>query len=756
MKKLGVFIKSVAVVAPMIVFADVSTGWKTPLATGTYQWESAENWVEGVPNGIFSADLIGSGKTAPTVTFSADTTLPTGLSLLYQNAEQTLTFRGEGGDRMLTVGGPLDISPTVGTKGGIVFGSATANQNLNLNLNGDRTLTLGSAMGPTFYGTISGGALTVTGPDTINGILTLAGNGSIASNVFFTTGHGLSISEKGLAVPGCERAKGVRLESGYLVYEGTKTGTNATKDSLGRLILAPGQKGGGLVRFLNWGDSTYNGAHLKIGEIVREQETMLDIHSVNGILGKDVIGSKGVVSVTADKGVTALGPGGAGTPQVPVVPWARGSIPTKDQLAGDTWVTHLITYEADRGFRFLDAATEYDTYAEAYTGPVREPNGNVRVTGENVVFTGNNTVNSLSTLTSSAVTITADDGTMKILSGVLDLSVGNNATVTGNFDFGEQTAYITHCSGKSGNLHGTITARDVVFGSQALRSATTGSQLGVDATGNISGDVYVNGGLSIGTDKFLPHGDKKGRTIVNGTLRLFTTQVTLNGLSGSGRITYGQSYAANLTFGDNDADGEFTGTVERTGGTLRLTKTGKGAQYFGNTVTINSELNVQGGTASFDGNVAASDVRVSSAATLAGSGAFEALVTLEDGVKLKAGSLKSDDDQVMNLNGGLTLKGAATLDLVAKDKLTVGGVAVKGALTIPEDKVVTVNVLLAKDAKGNAVKLKGPAQHVVFAAESPLTLANFKRGTNCGPLTLSQDGTQLLMAVQNGFAVIVK
>ncbi|MGN0877815.1 MAG: hypothetical protein ACI4TC_11145, partial [Kiritimatiellia bacterium] len=155
------------------------------------------------------------------------------------------------------------------------------------------------------------------------------------------------------------------------------------------------------------------------------------------------------------------------------------------------------------------------------------------------------------------------------------------------------------------------------------------------------------------------------------------------------------------------------------------------------------------------GAFTASAVTVKTGATLAGSGSFAKLVTLEDGAKLEAGSLKTED-LVMNLEGGLTLQGAAALDLVAKDKLMVGGVAVKGALTIPADKVVTVNVLLAKDAQGKDLKLKGPAQHVVFAAESPLTLANFKRGTNCGPLTLSQDGTQVLMSVQDGFVIIVR
>lgn len=700
-----------------IAFGEVTTGWQTSLATGNYDWADTANWVNGEINGIFSADLIGSGKTSPTVTFSADTVLSSGLSLLYQNAEQTLTFRGEGGDRTLTVGGDIEISPSVGTKGGVVFGSATANQNIDLNLNGDFTMTLGGAVGSTFYGTISGGALTVTGPDTVNVNLTLAGNGTISSNVTFTTGHGLYICEKGQSVPGCERAKDVRLESGYLVYEGTKTGTNPTKDSIGRLILAPGRKGGGLVRFLNWGDTSYNGAHLEIGEIVREQETMLDVHSVSGLLGKETIDSKGTVNVTANKGVTVLGLGTSGTPQVPVVPWARGSIPTKDQLAGDTWVSHLVTYDADRGFRFLDPDTEYDTYSDGYTGPVCETNGNVRVTGGNVVFTGDNTVNSLSTLTSLAVTITATDGTMKILSGVLDLSVGNNVTFNGNVDFGEQTAYITHCSGKTSYLNGTIKGRDIVIGSQALRSATTGTQLSIGATGDISGDVYVNGGASLSTDNFLPHGEKKGRTYVNGTLRIFTGQVTLNGLSGRGRIIYGQSYKTNLTIGDNDADGDFEGSIERTGGTMSLMKVGAGTQRFGDAVTVNSTLTIDGGTAIFDGEVAASSVTVADGAAIGGKGVIKT---------------------------SLAFTGNATLAVSKGEGRTLAPLTVNGAVTA--GGTITVSAA-SEDWRGESC---------VLASTEPLTGITFAKGANVKGLELRNDGKELWARNIKGLMVIIK
>ena len=714
--KKTIMLSALSMLVGTAAFGEVTTGWQTSLATGNYDWADAVNWVNGEINGIFSADLIGSGKTSPTILFKADATLSSGLLMLYQNSEQSFVLRGEGADRTLTVGGDFEISPSVGTKGSLSFGSATANQNLNLNLNGDRTMTLGGTMGPTFYGAVSGGALTVTGPDAMNVNLTLAGNGTISSNVTLTTGRGLYIYEKSQYISGCERAKDVRIESGYLVYEGTEKG-NATADSIGRLTLAPGWKGGGLVRFQNYGSSSYFNAHLTIDEIVREQETLLDVHSLNNILGAGEIGTKGVVNVTVTKGVTAIGSGEAGTPQVPVVPWARGSMAASNPLTSDSWVTHLVTYDADRGFRFLNPDTEFDTYSENYTGAVRETNGNVRVTGGNVVFTGDNTVNSLSTLTSSAVTITATDGTMKILSGVLDLSVGNNVTFNGNVDFGEQTAYITHCSGKTSNLNGTIKGRDIVIGSQALRSATTGTQLGIGATGDISGDVYVNGGASLGTDNFLPHGEKKGRTYVNGTLRIFTGQVTLNGLSGRGRIIWGQTYTTNLTIGENDADGDFEGFIVCERGTMSLTKVGAGTQRFGDTVTVNSTLKINGGTAIFDGEVAASSVTVADGAAIGGKGV---------------------------INTSLAFTGNATLAASKGEGKALAPLTVNG--TVTAGGTITVSAASA-DWRGESC---------VLASTEPLTGITFAKGANVKGLELRNDGKELWARNIRGLMIVIE
>ena len=77
--------------------AQITTGWQSPLTTTTYTWSDTANWVDGEINGIFSNGLVGSGKTYPTIVFTADETLPGGLVLAYTNAEQNLTFRAAEG-----------------------------------------------------------------------------------------------------------------------------------------------------------------------------------------------------------------------------------------------------------------------------------------------------------------------------------------------------------------------------------------------------------------------------------------------------------------------------------------------------------------------------------------------------------------------------------------------------------------------------------------------------------------------------------
>lgn len=84
--------------------ADPATGWKQ-MAGGTYDYNAAENWVNGEINGIFGNDLTLEG--AQTITFAADTSLADGLTINYKG-NFPMTFQSDGsGAKTLTLGGDI-------------------------------------------------------------------------------------------------------------------------------------------------------------------------------------------------------------------------------------------------------------------------------------------------------------------------------------------------------------------------------------------------------------------------------------------------------------------------------------------------------------------------------------------------------------------------------------------------------------------------------------------------------------------------
>ncbi|MGN0855692.1 MAG: hypothetical protein ACI4R9_09275 [Kiritimatiellia bacterium] len=737
--------------------AEDAVGWITPLTTGNYYWNDADNWEHGVVNGVFGSNLSGSGKTYPTVLITGDVALTHGLNFSYTNSEQYLTFCGESSAHTLTLGDDILVALMGSTgKGQIAFGTTDSTKNLNLDLNGNRTFRLDTT-GFCAYGAIYGGDLRVTGDAANNAHLTLSGNdGHIdaAAKVTFTTGRGLFITEKSLYLKGCPRAGDVRLESGYLMYEGTDKG-EATEDSIARLTLAPGANGGGLVRFQNYGSSSYKAAHLSIGEIVREEETMLDVHTANSTLGAGVVGTAGSVNVTVDNGVAAVGSGTFGTPTAPVVPWARGSVVASQTT--DQRYSSLVTYEPEKGFRLLDSETEYEAYTGGYTGSVVTAGANVCVIPDGVVdFRGNCTVNSI--LLSSTDTwkyLVATNGTLTVTSGAVDMSSGlDNLVLNANLDFGDRTGYITSYSQKRRYLEGTITgSAGVVYADQIIRSRNAGAPLAVSAQALYTGNAYINGYVAANSADAVPHGAGKGDFYVNGRFQpTVGGGVTVNGLYGRGKIDYANSYLSGFTFGGNDANGDFSGEISSTQtGKLPVTKIGAGCQRLGGDVSIaGSPFAINAGTLIVDGAVAASEVTVAENATLGGSGTFEPLVTLKDGAILEAGS-KENGKFTVACNGGLAFHGDASLNLVCRDRETVGRVDVAGGVAFAEGRKVTVNILLDE-----GIKLRGGRTHVVLTSTQPLALASLRRGSGCGRLSLSEDNLQLLMCVSDGLCLVIR
>ena len=138
--------------------------------------------------------------------------------------------------------------------------------------------------------------------------------------------------------------------------------------------------------------------------------------------------------------------------------------------------------------------------------------------------------------------------------------------------------------------------------------------LTVSASGTFTGDLYVNGSATITGSSFVPSGARKGNVIVNG--KLFVDAPTINGLYGSGIVDKPYTGPATFSIGDNDADGDFGGTIVNSKGNFNLTKIGAGTQRLGGPVTIGGDFRVNGGTLLLEGSISAKSVAVANASQL--------------------------------------------------------------------------------------------------------------------------------------------
>lgn len=611
------------------VFAAPVTGWQSPLDGGTYTWSDTANWVNGEINGIFSEELVGSGKTYPTIVFSADATLSGGLTLAYTNVEQSLTFRGDGTDRTLTLGGPLVMNLGNATKGSIVFGSKTAGQGLSLHFTCAPEFQIDNGPWPEVFQPISGeGEALVTGSRDNARILVLHGDAAtFPGAVSVSPNKGLYFKTTEGGSHGATRASSVRLDRADLVVQGN-TGKAVEESISGALTIA----GGGMSQFVHYYNAKYKNHTLRVGSLVMEPGAMLDIHSPSLVLGTTDFESGH--NFVATGGVTTYGNGAVGTVFAPVVPWARAS---NNNSTGDNLFGYLVSYHATRGFRILDRDTEQEHYEAGYVGPVTNQNANVYVGLDNeiVEFTGTNVINSLQfTSSGKAATVRAYDGTLTVSSGAIDMTGSDNITLNANLVFGNVPAYITYRGDKTGYLKGSVSGSAGITFQSVAQVAERSSGVYVEATGSYTGPTYVNSRLFVSTDAFLPHGERLGDMFVNGILQSFTGAITMNGLNGKGALRFGQSYAMTFTIGDNNANGDFTGSIERAGGTVNVTKIGTGTQRLAGHCTHNGATTVSGGTLIVDGDFTASSVTVAAGAALGGSGGITNSVSFADSAKL--------------------------------------------------------------------------------------------------------------------------
>ena len=642
--------------------AQITTGWQSPLTSTTYTWSDPANWVDGDINGIFSNGLVGSGKTYPVIVFTNDATLAGGLTLTYTNAEQNLTFRGNGGDRTLTLGGPLVMNLANATKGSVKFGSKTAGEGLSLQFTGAPVFQVDNGPWPEVFQPISGeGEALVTGSRDIARIFVLHGDAAaFPDTVSVSPNKGLYFNSNDWGSRGTARASSVRLDRADLVVQGN-TGAAVAESIPGALTLASG----GMSQFIHYYNASFKNHTLRVGSLVMEPGAILDIHSPSLVLGATEF-EKGN-NFVVDGGVATFGNGATGTVFAAVVPWARAS---DNSSTDNKQFDYLVSYDATRGFRILDRETEQQHYEAGYVGPVTNQGANVFVSlagGQIVEFTGTNTVNSLQfTTTGKAGTLRAYDGTLTVSSGAIEMTGTDNITLNANLVFGDAPAYITYRGDKTGYLKGTVAGTGGVTFQSQYQNGNGNSGVYVEATGTYTNTTYINSRLFISTPDFLPHGERKGDVVVNGILQSFTGSVTMNGLYGNGALRHGQSYATTFTVGDNDADGDFTGAIERANGTVSFTKKGAGTQRLAGHCTHNGTTAVSGGTLIVDGDFTASAVSIAAGAAIGGDGGITNTLTFAEGSKF---AVTVADDAAPCLDVGGLVSGSASVEIATAGKV---------------------------------------------------------------------------------------
>ncbi|MGN6626757.1 MAG: beta strand repeat-containing protein, partial [Tepidisphaeraceae bacterium] len=242
---------------------------------------------------------------------------------------------------------------------------------------------------------------------------------------------------------------------------------------------------------------------------------------------------------------------------------------------------------------------------------------------------------------SDAANLVIDGGTLQYTGGASTIDraftlTANGGAIerngTGNFIFGSTADVAMPGSGdRTLTLTGTSTSfnnfnlglSDPVTGRLSLVKNGAGTwRIGGNAK-TYSGDTTVNAGsLYLIAGNVLPSGSGRGNVTVAGgaTLDLYGSNQSINGLNGAGTVTTTLNTTRTLTVGNNDADGNFSGTLTQGANqTLALYKVGAGTQILGGTNTFTGTTTVSAGVLSVNGSINSSPVTVQGG-TLGGNG----------------------------------------------------------------------------------------------------------------------------------------
>lgn len=198
-----------------------------------------------------------------------------------------------------------------------------------------------------------------------------------------------------------------------------------------------------------------------------------------------------------------------------------------------------------------------------------------------------------------------------------------------------------------------------------------------------SGSTIVTGGLlDMSADNMLPFGAGKGDLFLGTGAQLVLNNVNtqinaLNDYSGAaGSVSKSGSNTRNLTLGDGDANGSFSGAMTFTGGNSSLIKTGAGTQTLSGNISVTGPIAINGGRLNLNG-VVTGGVLVAVGGTLGGSGTINPVGAATNGnqlVQINGTVSPGLSPSTLSINGPVSFGTAAILNYELNGgNTTVGG-----------------------------------------------------------------------------------
>jgi len=670
--------------------ADITTGWNKT-ERGAYDFLSKDNWADDVVSGVFSADWTATTGDID-VYLGADWT--GSFKILGTVSARTLV-RASNGPCTVTLNDDLYLtSASMGAD--FVFGNGYEDKKkLNIDLGGQtRKVFMNGMTRWIFSDRISNGNLEFEGP----GGVTFRSAGGSSGSIFLSTNMvlktGFTSSDKNDI--DAVRASDMTLNRSRVEFQ--ETYVSVIDRITGKLtVLAEEPSCSILYPRATTADKTET---LRIGSLEMAPGSSLLVRGAK--LGGDVK----VLFDTAPETV-----GG-------IVPQLIGA-KTDSDTAGQNGLydQSFVSYDTENGLVPLDLTTDYAADVSAETSV------NLLIPyGTTNYLSGPATVNSLYLGAKNGGDQCAaimpgenvEDATLTVESGMVLIGYNSAAgnykypTVGVPLNFGKKPGFIVCPGGKRNQINGAIKgSAGVTFTTPLGTSAalpTSGLVFGGNANeSTYTGNTYVQTFVNAGTTGFLPHGERTGDVYVNGTLQ--GDNFIINGLYGKGTVNRASSGGKTLTLGDNNANGDFDGTISITDNGSSLTKIGTGTQRFGGTVTLasNGNFNVNAGKVVLDGTVTQGAVNVAAGAAIGRNGSIATTLTFEDGAMFDV-DVADDVASCLNVTGAVT-----------------GG-------------PVTINA--------NVTSGKWRTAQCVLKSDVEIT-ATFNRGAGVGALELKNNNTEL-------------